>query len=76
MYIVKVDYEEWEPDSYQGIYVEDVDEDEKEVVKRADSGDFVEDYNEIKEWAEENLGDHERLLTDSSLDHFLMDRQK
>jgi len=71
MYIAKVDYNEFDPESYRGIEVKNVRTGEIEV--RKESGNFMEDYSEIKEWAKEALNDGDKLLSSSSFDNYLID---
>ena len=69
MYIVGVDYDEFDPESYRGIKVKN----DGKVVMRKDSGDFMEDYTDFEKWVEETLAEGDKLLVSSSLEHFLMD---
>ncbi len=69
MYIVRVDYDEFDPESYRGIKVKN----DGRVVVRKDSGDFVKDYGQFEEWVEEKLDEEDKLLVSSSFEHFLMD---
>ncbi len=71
MYIVEVDYNEFDPESYRGIGVKNTRTGEIEV--REESGDFMEDYRQIKGWAEEALDDGDKLLSSSSFDNYLID---
>lgn len=71
MYIVRVDYDEFDPESYRGIDVKD--DNTGEVVARKDSGDFMKDYTDFEKWVEKELGEGDKLLASSSFEHFLMD---
>jgi hypothetical protein len=65
--IVKVDYEEGDTDTYEGIVVERDDE----VIREERSGDFDQDEENILEWVRSYDGP---VAKASSVDHFLMDR--
>lgn len=71
MYIVRVNYDEFDPESYRGIEVKN--EDTGEVAVRKDSGDFMKDYTDFEKWVEKELGEGDKLLASSSFEHFLMD---
>jgi len=64
--IVKIDYEEFDSDSYEGIYVEK----DGEILTEERSGNFEEDEKNILEWVRSYDG---RVAKGSSVDHFLMD---
>jgi len=71
MHIAKVNYDEFDPESYRGIGMKNTKTGEIEV--RKDSGNFIEDCGEIKEWAKEALNDGDKLLSSSSFDNYLID---
>lgn len=68
--IVKVDYDEFEPRSYRGVYVEKG----EEVLYKSDEGDFVKDYNNVSHWIRENAG-QEKVMMASSFNHYIIDKK-
>lgn len=68
--ILKVDYDEFEPETYRGVILIK----EGEEIHRISEGDFTEDYVNMARWIKENA-DQANIFKGSSVDHFIMNKK-
>lgn len=68
--ILKVDYDEFEPETYRGVILTK----DGEEVHRVNGGDFTEDYVGMIQWIKENA-EQTHISKGSSVDHFIMDKK-
>ncbi len=68
--ILKVDYDEFEPETYRGVILTK----KGEEIHRISEGDFTEDYVNMARWIKENA-DQAYISKGSSVDHFIMDKK-
>ena len=64
---LSVDYEEFSPETYEGVYVVDK---EGNVLTEEYSGNFEEDFRKVKKWINEFDG---HVFRRSSVDHYLLE---